>query len=45
MIMKKGHVLEVCLCDKLCVNFHSVALKDTSCMIRLLAKFEFPARA
>ena len=45
MITKKVHILEVCLCDKLCVNFHFVALKDTSCMIRLLAKVEFPARA
>ena len=27
------------------VNFHSVAVKDISCTIRLLAKFEFPNRA
>ena len=26
-------------------EFHSVAAKDTSCTIRLLAKFELPARA
>ena len=43
MIMKKIF-LGICLCGKLCVNFHSVAVKDTSCTIRLLAKFEFPAR-
>ena len=38
-------VLEVRLCGKLCVNFHSVAVKDTSCTIRSLTKFELPARA
>ena len=27
------------------MDFHSVAVKDNSCTIRLLAKFEFPARA
>ena len=32
MIRKK-----VCLCGTFCVNFHSVAVKDTSCNIRLLA--------
>ena len=45
MIMKKFDVLEVRLCGKLCVNFHYVAVKDKSYSTRLLAKFEFPARA
>ena len=31
-------------CGKLCVNFHSFVVKVTSCTIRFLAKFEFPAR-
>ena len=37
--------LEVGLCGKLNVNFHSVVMKDTTCTVRLLAKFEFPVRA
>ena len=40
MMMNKFALLEVRLCGKLCV-----AVKDTSCTIRLLAKFEYPARA
>ena len=27
------------------MSFHSVAVKDTSCTIRVLVKFEFSARA
>ena len=45
MIIKKFDFLEVRRSGKLCVNFHSVAMKDKSYSIRLLAKFEFPARA
>ena len=46
MIMKKIDFSEVHQCVKLRVNFHPVAVRDdTSCTIRLLAKFEFPARA
>ena len=37
--------LEARRTGKLCVNFHSVAVKDKSYSIRLLAKFEFPAQA
>ena len=43
---KKGLIfLKICLCGKLCVNFRCVALKDISCTMVLLAKFELPARA
>ena len=35
--------LEVRLYDKMCVNFRSFAVKDTSCAVRLLSKFELPA--
>ena len=45
MIRKKLDFSEVCLCGKLCVKLHSVAVKDMSCTIRLLAKFELSARA
>ena len=37
--------LKVHLCGKLCVDFDSVTVKDTSRTIRLLAKFELTARA
>ena len=30
---------------KLCMNFHSIPVKDTSSSIRLLAKVDLPARA
>ena len=36
--------LEVHLSDKLCVKFHNVAVKNKSCTVRLLAKFEIPAQ-
>ena len=42
---EKSDVLEVGLCGKLCVKFHFVPVKDTSCTIRLLVKFELPTRA
>ena len=42
MIRKKFDFLEVRLCGKLCVNFYSVAMKNTLCTIRLLAKFDLP---
>ena len=45
MIRKKFGFLEVRLCGKLCVDFYSVAMKDTLRTIRLLAKFELPTRA
>ena len=45
MIMKDVDFLEVRLSGKLCVNFHSVVVKDKSKTIRRLARFEFPARA
>ena len=45
MIIKKVLFLEVRLNDKYRVNFHSVAMKDKPCTVRLLAKFEFPAPA
>ena len=43
-MMVKKVILGIRLCGKLCVNFHSVAVTDTSYTIRLLAKFEFPVR-
>ena len=45
MKKKKFDFLKVCLCGKLCVNFHSVAMIDTLCIIRFLSKFNLPARA
>ena len=45
MVRENLDSLEVRLCDTLCVNFHSAAVKDTSCTIKLLAKFELPTRA
>ena len=45
MVRKKFDFREVCLCGKLCVNFHSVAVKDTSFTIRLLTKFELLVHA
>ena len=44
MITTKLDLLEVHLNGKLCLNLYSVAAQDTSCTIRLLAKFEFPAQ-
>ena len=44
MIFKKFDFLENHPCGRLCVNFRSVPVKDKPCSIRLLAKFEFPAR-
>ena len=40
MMRKKSDASDVRLCDKLCVNFHFVAVKNTSCAIRHLAKFK-----
>ena len=31
--------------QSVCVNFHSVVVKDKSCTFRLLAKFDIPAGA
>ena len=45
MMKKNFDFLEVRLCGQLFVNFYSIAVKDTSCAIRLLTKFELPARA
>ena len=45
MIMKKVCFLEVRLCHKLYMNFHSVAMECKWSNVRLLAKFEFPAQA
>ena len=45
MIKKKFDFSEVGLCDKFTVGFYSVATKDTSCSIRIVPKFEPPARA
>ena len=46
MMMKKSVIfLEVPLCGKLCVNFHSVVVKDKLYSIRLLARFICPAQA
>ena len=42
---KRYDCSEVRLCGKMFANFHSVAVKHTLCTIRLLAKFELPARA
>ena len=44
-IRKTSDFSNVRTCGKLCVNFYSVVIKDTSCTIRLLAKAEVPARA
>ena len=38
-------IRKVRLCGKLCVNLHSVAVEDTSCTTRLLAKLGSPTRA
>ena len=43
MIGKNLDFSEIRLCGTLCVNIHSVVVKDTSRTIRLLAKFEPPA--
>ena len=45
MIPKKFDFSHVRLRSNLRVDFHSVAVKDTSCTVRLLGKFELPARA
>ena len=44
MTRKKWDFLEVHLGGKLCVKFHNVAMKNTTCAITLLAKFELSAR-
>ena len=45
MIGQKLDFSDVRLCGKLCENFHSVAVWDTSCATRSLAKSELPAVA
>ena len=45
MIVNKFDFFDIRLYGKLCVNFHYVTVKDTSCTIRLLAKFELLSQA
>ena len=45
MMQKKLDFSGIRLSGKLCANFHSVGVKDTSCTVRRLAKFQLPALA
>ena len=44
MISKKFDLVKVRLCGKLLVKFYCATVKHTSYIIRLLAKFQLPAR-